>query len=336
MNQKKILILTGLTGSGKTKLLKDIVKNCGQPVNIICGDIQQAYSNFPVLTNSPLNDKKENFDEFLKKHNSRANLYSAFDLRSDTFNAFEYGNMIKEALMDDHLNVIEGGSAFYLHYLRTMIIKEPLLATFILYFNHMDIIKILTERSKQMFMDGALKEIWQYHKKNIEPGESELRLTPIGYDDLLECAKYLEAFDPDQTAKALLSVKPKLLNCYKEFIRKQRRYSTTQLKYLRKYFSADGDYWLNVSTDGPLVTYDKLMNLVASQKKKEGGRDWGIRENTKFYQISIEDLLNENVREGFSNQEVSTLLAGINVRLAAEFVTRAERYRSKPKKLTRI
>lgn len=329
-------MLTGLTGSGKTQLLKNIISNCRQPVNVICGDIQQACCNFPIVNNDPFGETQNKFEDFLKRFDSKAQLYGGVDLRTNSLNAFEYGKMVQNALLDDHLNIIEGGSAFYLYYLRTMIINEPLLATFVLYFNHLDHIKILVDRSKQMFLNGALREVWEHHISSAELGSSEFRLRPIGYDDLLECAMYIGDLGTKQDKHSILGLKTKLMQYFKEFIRKHRRYSTTQLKYLRKFFMADGDYWLNVGAESSLLTFESLMDLIAAQKKKEGGRDWGIRQNSKLYQTSIEEALNESIGEGFTDNEIADLIARFNTHLASEFLLQSNSLRRRPKKLTCI
>ena len=118
-------------------------------VNIINGDLLQLFKNYRILTNR----------EILKSNNPMFKLYGDLDLGFDKICSHTYSENVIKALDPDKLNIIEGGSAFYLYYLKTRMLKEfEDVRTIFMYFDSRIIGNRLTQRVEKMFIEGGLEE----------------------------------------------------------------------------------------------------------------------------------------------------------------------------------
>lgn len=310
MKKSRIVLLTGMTGSGKTQFLENFLKQQSKPVNLICGDILQSYKNFSVLTNNIFvqSNKESRIINKLTEFGGTFNLYKKNDLLVDSFNAFEYDEKIKQCLDPERLNLIEGGTGFYLYFLKTKMLVEQDVKTIILFYDHNRNMPTLVNKSKEMFLNGAISEVLNFSKclkKNKLPNP---RLLPIGYDiieDLIQ--KLTEIQAQKDKRRFLIKSKHLIESSCRSFIVKQRHYSTVQLKYMRKYFAGEGNYWLNIFDDIILMNEFIQNGYLDKHSNREIDMANFDRENTREKIIE----LHKKTVVDFTEKEVEIILGQI-------------------------
>ena len=185
--------------------------------------------------------------------------------------------MIINELDSDKLNIVEGGSAYYLFYFRNKIkpgdrwqnsidrrlvdiYKEYEIKSIVFYYDTVSDIESIAQRSREMLLYGAIDEVWAFNQLMKSRDVNESYLTPIGY---AEISTLLRSYKRSLSAQD----KAKLIHdCYKGLNTQTRRYSKTQYKYLKKYFSSDGDFWVHAKEDN-LSIQDVLSTTERRQKK---------------------------------------------------------------------
>lgn len=119
-------------------------------VNVINGDLLQIYQNFQVFTNR----------EILRSNNPMFHLYGDCDLSETEMNSHEYGKLVEGLIRPDCLNVIEGGSSFYLYHLRSMVLDPRRFDVKLLYtyFDTSIVGARLRQRVEIMLLEGMFDE----------------------------------------------------------------------------------------------------------------------------------------------------------------------------------
>lgn len=88
------------------------------------------------------------------------NLYGKFDIcNHNNINSFDYGQMVLNSIQPGKLNIIEGGTAFYLYFLKTKILTDfKDIKTLFCYYDTTKVGGLLSERVEKMFIEGAFYE----------------------------------------------------------------------------------------------------------------------------------------------------------------------------------
>lgn len=124
-------------------------------VNVICGDLLQMFSNFTCLTNR----------EILRSNNPMFNLYGELDIFKTEMNAKIYSELVENAIVPGKLNIVEGGSSFYLSFLRTHFLKDYNdLRSLYMYYDHKFCGPLITERVEILILMGLLQEYFEFTK----------------------------------------------------------------------------------------------------------------------------------------------------------------------------
>ena len=115
--KKKIIIITGATGSGKSKYAIELAQKIGG--EIINADSMQIFNQIPIITAQP----SENDKQKVKHH-----LYGFQDVFDNTFSVGKYLNKLEEVLENIDENIIPiivGGTMMYVDTIVNGINKIP-------------------------------------------------------------------------------------------------------------------------------------------------------------------------------------------------------------------
>lgn len=126
-------------------------------INIINGDLLQLYKNFRIFSNR----------EVLVSNNPMFNLYAIKDVKLDEVNSFDFGNLVKRNIVPGKLNIIEGGCAFYLYYLKTMIFEDADIKTMYFHYDPSILGTRFRKRAEFMFLEGLLEEFMEIEKLGL-------------------------------------------------------------------------------------------------------------------------------------------------------------------------
>lgn len=99
---KKVIIITGPTAVGKTKLSIEVAKRFNTP--LINGDAYQIYKHLDILTAKPTKEEMENVKHYLMDELDPMN----------SFSIFEYQKLVRNLIDQIEIPVIVGGSGLYI------------------------------------------------------------------------------------------------------------------------------------------------------------------------------------------------------------------------------
>ena len=99
---KKVIIITGPTAVGKTKLSIEVAKNFNMP--LINGDAYQIYQHLDILTAKPTTKEMEDVHHFLMNE---------LDPKQ-SFSIYEYQKLVRDLINKIDLPIIVGGSGLYI------------------------------------------------------------------------------------------------------------------------------------------------------------------------------------------------------------------------------
>ena len=88
---------------------------------------------------------------------------------------------------------------------------------------------------------------------------------------------------------------------------KQRHYSSTQLKYLKKYFEGKENYWINVIEDAKLMGDFVSGDFVSGVSERNPDFSGFLRSNNGGYQKEISAKIAIN----FSDEEIFSIMCQI-------------------------
>ena len=249
------MTLCGLTATGKSRFLADIARLSPEPVNLICGDVLQLFHNFEILSNRiSLNNIYPN---------PKTSLYGKLNILEDEVSAFHFGEMVKNSLVPGELNIIEGGSGFYHHFLRTKVLNKIEIKTLVFYEENLTLNSKIVKRSIKMFSNGALQEVIDLEEKKKKLGVDNIRLKPIGYEVLATLIDKLKNLK-DQESHNSLKVKKLVNETLLEFCRQNRSYSKTQFKYMHKYLKGEGYYWFDSNKESNVLNSGEWKSVIDS------------------------------------------------------------------------
>lgn len=298
--KNKIIILTGMTGSGKSKFTKEFLKLGNY--KLISADIQQYYSNFPILSNQDLS--------------TNASFLSMYDINNDIrVNANDVKSMvINECLKiinEGFTPIIEGGSYFYINYLITENDSEHKISInndhfdirfFVFYYDKITMNNKLIQRCIKMIKEGAIMEVLDHYisvNKLIDKKDVNI---PLGYDEIII---FLTKYNSNLTNKQKVKLVKLLI---KDIVDKTRNYAGKQLMYMKKYFK--DHTWVKINGSNipeytfeeinefvnmPKEEYSKLKTNINLEKPKNNLQYWSKLEN-EYNNIN---LLYENFEDIF-------------------------------------
>ena len=120
---------------------------------MICGDLLHMFKNFTCLSNR----------EVLTSNNPMFKLYGSLDMFQDQMSAHDYSQLVRTAIEPGKLNIIEGGSGFYLYFLKTMFLKDfEDVRTLYMYYDHKFCGKMTTQRVEYLMLMGMFEEYARY------------------------------------------------------------------------------------------------------------------------------------------------------------------------------
>ena len=99
---KKVIIITGPTAVGKTKLSIEVAKNFQMP--LINGDAYQIYKHLDILTAKPTKEEMENVHHYLMDE---------LDPKT-SFSIYDYQKLVRNLIEKIELPIIVGGSGLYI------------------------------------------------------------------------------------------------------------------------------------------------------------------------------------------------------------------------------
>ena len=99
---KKVIIITGPTAVGKTKLSIEVAKNFQMP--LINGDAYQIYKHLDILTAKPTKEEMENVHHYLMDE---------LDPKTN-FSIYDYQKLVRNLIEKIELPIIVGGSGLYI------------------------------------------------------------------------------------------------------------------------------------------------------------------------------------------------------------------------------
>lgn len=99
---KKVIIITGPTAVGKTKLSIEVAKNFQMP--LINGDAYQIYKHLDILTAKPTKEEMENVHHYLMDELNPKTSFSIYD----------YQKLVRNLIEKIELPIIVGGSGLYI------------------------------------------------------------------------------------------------------------------------------------------------------------------------------------------------------------------------------
>ncbi len=184
---KKIIVITGPTGVGKTKLSIELAKK--YDAEIINADSIQIYKDLNIGSAKPSIEEQEGIKHHLLDFKSIDKTYSAFNYQKDG------RKIIKEIRKRSKNVIIVGGTGLYIkallynyNFKEQSSKKDELLydAIFIgLTTDRKNLYNIINNRVEQMINNGLIEEVKSIYNKNKE---SKALNTAIGYKEII---KYL-------------------------------------------------------------------------------------------------------------------------------------------------
>lgn len=99
---KKVIIITGPTAVGKTKLSIEVAKHFNMP--LINGDAYQIYQHLDILTAKPTKEEMENVHHYLMDE---------LDPKT-SFSIYDYQKLVRNLIEKIELPIIVGGSGLYI------------------------------------------------------------------------------------------------------------------------------------------------------------------------------------------------------------------------------
>ena len=99
---KKVIIITGPTAVGKTKLSIEVAKHFNMP--LINGDAYQIYQHLDILTAKPTKEEMENVHHYLMDE---------LDPKT-SFSIYDYQKLVRNLIEEIKIPIIVGGSGLYI------------------------------------------------------------------------------------------------------------------------------------------------------------------------------------------------------------------------------
>lgn len=158
MDKKKVIILTGATGSGKTALAIDMAKKCNGI--IINADSMQIYKDIPIITAQPTANEQQEIKHYL---------YNFVELNDNTYSVGKYLQDLKQLLdkikqeQPEKTPIIVGGTMLYIDAIINGLSKIP------------EIDKNITNEIRQ-----------QYKNKNIVDIFNDLQNIDFEYSNIVD------------------------------------------------------------------------------------------------------------------------------------------------------
>lgn len=110
-----------------------------------------------------------------------------------------------------------------------------------MYYDTREIIKRLCQRSKLMFLNGVIREVYNFNKTAKYNKLANPNLFPIGYSVILEMIEKICLERNEKIQKQILDY------YFGMFVVKTRKYCKTQLKFFKSKFELDENvFWIPV------------------------------------------------------------------------------------------
>lgn len=205
--------------------------------------------------------------------------------------------MMIDNIQPDHVNIVEGGSAYYLFYFKNKLrpgelwkntidkdliefYREYDIKSLVLYFDTSTELNRICERSRSMILSGAIDEVIAFRTRLKSIQVQKPLLLPIGYQEI-SCL--IDNYHSDLAIKA----KTKLIHgCYNGLNIKTRKYSKTQFKYLRKFFVDSGSYWIDTKSND--FDMDRILDIAEHEDKLIPDFGQFLRSNEDRNYVNIE------------------------------------------------
>lgn len=176
-----------------------------------------------------------------------------------------------------------------------------------MYYDTREIIKRLIQRSKLMFLNGIIREVFNFSKitKNIKLINP--RLLPIGYDVILEMLKKILSEKNEK-------IKIQIFNYhFKLFVIKNRKYCKTQLKFFKGKFETDKNlFWIPVDKYEKPYYFDIYPEDENFKLYSEKIPKIEIFNNKDVKDFEFKNKINQELKFYFNRYEYKKILDEIN------------------------